>query len=339
MAIVQYENIIDFAKRSLSIDLTPGQTFILKMVYEISLDTTRMDLTSGGWKEDTQRPLNELEYALLLAEEGRLSHSSMKPTPGYRDTLLCLGRRSGKDLLIKVILFWEVYSLIKSFNPQLYLGADFKRSSVDLVVVSPSSFVGEELRNEVRDLMSSCEDFKPYLASESSYDIFLNTGRDLELEDGVSSIRISFLESGSRKLLGKNKHILISNESAFHTKESLLDLDSSGAKNLGSKDPQLTPKRIQISTLKEGTPFSVDLEKALKGQGVFDTLAIKAPTWEVNNLIKENLFRELSDTMAEGLLPAGVRVDDQGLPEDAGDPPPREGGPWGLSLRGLSRRR
>lgn len=307
-------DIIEFcySKRYLNLPfkLHPMQTVILKCFYR-------------GQRGNEHVKLTEEELALLVQNkldgpDGVLS-KYRDPEALFRELVLVLGRRSGKDFMTSLIALYECMKLL-----ELPGGCPFKYYNIApgnpifILTVATSGDQAKILFTEMKDKMQTSEYFRNRIGKVESEKIWLLTPEDkkrnIELaEAGLDNARtpgsvvIMSGHSNSEGLLGKRIYTLLLDEVAsFKTTGSsssgeriysalgpaTADFRSPGGKYTdfdGKVKPMLDSKIISISSPRgeEGILYKLwhDAPKTKT------RLAFKLPTWKVNMLFDEDSLR------------------------------------------------
>lgn len=306
-------NIIEFCESSYylnlpgrGIELYPMQRIILKCFYKGHPGNEKLELT----EEETQLLFeNKLDYVLTKYNSGNL----------FRELVLVLGRRSGKDFLVSLMALYEAMRLLEM--PE---GSPFKYyklaegNPIFILTVAISADQAGILFTEIKAKMMTSEYFQGKIGSVELGKISLMTPEDKEkqeilyskgLDNAASKIKGSVVimsgHSNSESLLGKRIYALLLDEVA--------SFKSSGGKTSGDRiysalGPATSDFLRKIGVDEDGEDITVRDSKIISissprsEEGMLfklyndaaqtDTrLTFRLPTWKVNLPQKEESLR------------------------------------------------
>lgn len=112
-------NIVDYVLGALDVRLYPTQLFMLKLMYGVPLSTqARIEFTHP--LTDVRRSYTEPEYLRFLYDEGRCNIAEQNGPRGT--TVMAMGRRAGKTLLLGVTAAYAAHRLVEMNDPQARYG-------------------------------------------------------------------------------------------------------------------------------------------------------------------------------------------------------------------------
>jgi len=299
-----------------NVKLFPMQRIILKCFYR-------------GQPGNEHLALDEAEIQKLF--ELKLDNVIEKYHSGdlFRELVLVLGRRSGKDFLTSLIALYEVMRLL-----EIPGGCPFKfynmaeGNPIFILTVATSSDQARILFMEIKEKMTSSEYFRDKIGHMEADKISLLTPKDKEkskkiMEDGFDnaaskikgSVVIMSGHSNSESLLGKRIYALLLDEVAsFKTTggatsgdriySALTPATAEFIRRTGVHDPE-TGKEITVTDSKI---ISISSPRSEEGQlfHLYNTtpeaesrLAFKLPTWKVNINIEHDKLRKEFKFMSE----------------------------------------
>lgn len=305
-------NIIEFCESeqylNLSVSLYPMQRIILKTFYKGQPGNEDVYLT-----EQEIQLLFELKLDSVLEKY----HSGVL----FRELILVLGRRSGKDFMVSLMALYEVMRLLEMPG-----GSPFKfyniaeGNPIFILTVAVSSDQARILFTEITEKMTSSTYFRDKIGHTEIDKISLLTPQDVEkqkqlLKDGLDnaaskvkgSVVIMSGHSNSESLLGKRIYALLLDEVAsFKT----TGLKTSGDRIYSALGPStadfvrktgkfdeegneiivLDSKIISISSPRseEGMLFKLYNDTP----NTPNRLAFKLPTWKVSKQWPESMLRQ-----------------------------------------------
>jgi len=290
------------------ITLYPLQNIILKCFYRGQPGNENLELT----EEEIQRLFElKLDNVLEKYHSGNI----------FRELVLVLGRRAGKDFLVSLIALYEVMRLL-----EIPGGSPFKYyklaegNPIFILTVATSSDQARILFTEIKEKMTSSEYFRDKIGHIEADKISMLTPHDKEkrkkmLDDGLDnaaskvkgSVVIMSGHSNSDSLLGKRVFALLLDEVAsFKTSGGAMSGDRIYSA-LGPATADFVRKTKKLD--EEGNPISVidskivSISSPRSEEGMLfklynDTinapgrLSFKLPTWKVSLQWTENTLRQ-----------------------------------------------
>lgn len=303
---------------SRGIQLFPIQTIILKCFYRGQLGNENLKLTD-----------EEIEILKREHMDGVLEKYDSDEI--FRELVLVLGRRSGKDFLVGIIACYEAMRLLElpGGDPNKYYGIA-GGNPIYIVTVANSSDQAKVLFNEIKTNMLSSGYFGNKVGNFESEKIFLLTPKDIQhnkkaVQDVNSSaitkgsVCIMSGHSNSDSLLGKGFFAILFDEVASYKtsagssggdrlyaalgpgtvafKRPVLDSNGKHMKDdKGKPVYRLDSKIISISSPRgeEGILFKL-YTKAAKTPNL---LAFRLPTWKVNESITYETLKNQNQYMS-----------------------------------------
>jgi hypothetical protein len=309
-------DIIEFcySKRYLNItdigyDLFPMQRVILKSFYRGQRGNEHLKLTEDELDLLVQNKLDKPGGVL----------EKVRSDAVFRELVLVLGRRSGKDFMTSIMALYECMRLLElpTGSPFSYYGLA-PGNPIFILTVATSSDQARILFTEMKDKMQTSEYFRNRIGKVESDKIWLLTPEDKRrnhelAEAGLDSARthgsvvIMSGHSNSEGLLGKRIYCLLLDEVAsFKTTGSsasgeriysalgpaTADFKAPGKYYVdfdGKKKPVLDSKIMSISSprAEEGILYKLYCD-APKTKS---RLAFRLPTWKVSKLFDEDSLR------------------------------------------------
>ena len=297
-------NIIEFCESKKYLNL-PGQGIELFPMQKIILKTFYRGQPGNEKLELDEKELKHL-YKLSLYNAVEKYHSGNL----FRELVLVLGRRAGKDFVSSLIALYEVMRLL-----EIPTGSPFKYykiaegNPIFILTVATSSDQAKILFTEIKEKMTSSEYFVDKVGHMEADKIHLLTPEDKQtISDG--SIVIMTSSVNSKEILGKRIFTLLLNEvSSYKTVETLngamtgdkvyavlCPSTADFVRVTGEKDVNGNPVRITDSKIisissprsEEGMLFKLWNETAITP----NRLSFKLPTWGVNPLQDEKKLRD-----------------------------------------------
>jgi hypothetical protein len=291
-----------------NVDLFPMQRCILKCFYR-------------GQPANEHLKLSEEEIALLKNEKMDAVLEKYYSDTRFRELVLVLGRRAGKDFLVSIIALYEAMRLLESPGGDPF--AYYKIAAgnpIYIMTVANSADQARILFDEIRTKLQTCEYFKTRIGSTEADRIFLLTPADKKLrkqmaEDGISnnikgSVVIMSGHSNSDSLLGKSIFTLLLDEVAsFKTTGN----SSSGSRIYSALGPSTATFKNPNKKREDGKPIydskiiSISSPRSEEGilwelykdaPNIKTRLAFKLPSWKVSMLLDESSLREEFKYMA-----------------------------------------
>ena len=315
-------NVLQYAESpwGLGMALFPVQRFIVKLYYNLPLDTKNKTITvTSRFKDKILYQFTEAEYLHFLHSEGRCN---LKEQDHMRRTLILpIGRRSGKTHLSAVFASYELYRLLSLGNPQDYYGIP-NGNRIQIISVATDKDQASLLYNEVTGHLAKCEFFEPFKANVTQSFVNFRTPYDIEKygptlrhdngkftsTTGKASIRVTFKASVSKGLRGSGNIVIILDEMAHFqdtgvsSAKDIYDAVAPSAMAFSPKDPrdktlpigEVQCRMICISSpLNRSGKFYELFHFAMSNApGSENMLAIQAPTWEVNPTVEPTFLKE-----------------------------------------------
>lgn len=227
-------NIIEYieAPWGLNMKLFPAQRFIVKLYYNLPLDTKlpedpdRRIRVTDPFKTKVIGEFTEREYLTFLYNEGRCNIGEQDHE--RRELVLSIGRRGGKSTLSGIFASYEVYRLLNLYNPQAYYGLP-NGNRIQILSVATNKDQAGLLFNEVTTHLAKCEYFKPFIANNTLSHVNFRTPYDIEKFgptvrqeangkfqslNGKATIRVTFKPCIARSLRGFGNVVIILDEVA-----------------------------------------------------------------------------------------------------------------------------
>jgi hypothetical protein len=317
-------NVLEYIESSwgLAMRLFPAQRFIVKLYYNIPLNTTEKTISvTDMFNTKVLFSFTEREYLTYLYNEGRCNIGEQDHE--RRELVLALGRRSGKTSLSGIFASYEIYRLLNLHNPQEYYGLP-NGNRIQLISVATDKDQAGLLFNEVTTHLNKCDYFKPFVANNTQSLINFRTPYDIEKYgpthrhqdgkfvsfSGKATLRVTFKSCIAKGLRGPGNIIVILDEVAhFQDKgqssaEEIYNAVTPSTAAFSPKDSKTgmpiygsqteTEARIILisSPLNRTGKFFEQFHLAMSRQpGSENLLAIQAPTWEINPTIPSSYYR------------------------------------------------
>lgn len=285
--------------------LYPMQRIILKCFYRGQIGNEHLKLT----QEEIEILFNNKMESILDKY-----HSEQL----FRELVLVLGRRSGKDFLVSIIALYESMKLLECPG-----GSPFKfynlalGNPIYIITVATSSDQAKILFNEIKEKMQRSEYFRTKIGNVGADRIWLLTPEDKKnnieyLDQDIKGVKnsgsviIMSGHSNSDSLLGKRIYGLLLDEVA--------SFKNSGGSSSGDRIySALTPatadfvlKKPDGTRLLDSKIVSISSPRAAEGvlyklwtdsPTVPRRLAFKLPTWKVNEQFTEIQLRTEFSTL------------------------------------------
>jgi len=290
------------------IRLFPVQQFILKCYYNLELNSSERTIRiPKNWRDgDSAKAehfhnFTEAEYMGYLFNEGRCN--IREPDHERHRLILPIGRRSGKSFISSIIGAYEIYRLLRKFDPQRYYGMA-EGAEITLSTVAPTKDQSQILYNAIRNHFVNCDFFTPFLSHDTQSFMRFQTPHDIEetgsaRDDGRASCQIRFFSSSSSGIRGYANIVVILDEVAFFkdkggsSAQSVYSAVTPSVATFGPSDPNQSQTNltshsegrvIMISSpsAKSGLFYNSYSQSKAGGPPARDLLMIQAPTWEVN---------------------------------------------------------
>jgi len=291
-----------------NVTLYPMQQIILKVFYKGQPGNEKIELT-----EEEIQLLFELKLDNVLEKY----HGEDL----FRELVLVLGRRSGKDFLVSLMALYEVMRLL-----EIPGGSPFKYYNIAegnpifILTVANSADQARILFTEIKEKMTSSEYFRDKVGHIEADKISLRTPQDITkqkdlLEDGLDnaaskikgSVVIMSGHSNSESLLGKRIYALLLDEVA--------SFKSTGGKTSGDriysalspatadfvrKTGRIDENGDEIAVM-DSKIISISSPRSEEGMlfklyndtpNAISRVAFKLPTWKVSKQWKESMLRQ-----------------------------------------------
>ena len=292
-------DIIEFAQ-SIQYPLYPVQAVVLKLLYRLRLSGEEKDF--WGSPDGVPIRMSEVEYAQILAREGRSNHLYAGEHP---KTLLWIGgRRGGRTHVLVLVTLYEVWKLLQIPCPQATRDLPAETPLNALWVGSPATFLREKFSRF--DDMRYLEPFQNRLANKASGYLALQTDKDIE-DTGTwkgsqrkarGSIHIHAKAPIPRGMRGPVSFLVVVDDLEWLPRSSFMD-------TLDALDPCVRAWGGLTVISSSGGDKSSNVWKLHEAcRKVPDTLCIQTPTWEMAPNIPWKFLRE-----HEGKDPLVFRTD------------------------------
>jgi hypothetical protein len=327
-------SILDYIEQpwGLHMSLYPAQRFLVKLYYNIELDTTipedpnKRIVVTDMFKSKVLYTLSERDYLTFLFNEGRCNIGEQDHD--RRELVLAIGRRAGKTTLSGIFASYEVYRLLNMYNPQEYFGLP-NGNRIQIISVATDKDQASLLYNEVTTHLAKCTYFRPYTANNTQTKVDFRTPYDIEKYgtsirqdngkftsfNGKASLRVTFRSCVAKGLRGAGNVVIILDEIAHFLDEGnssgsdIYDAVTPSAAAFSRKDPTThrpaidpvtgaeAPVESRIilisSPLGKSGKFYEQYDLAMRGGlGAQNILAVQAPTWEINPTLPADYFTQ-----------------------------------------------
>jgi hypothetical protein len=204
-------DVVSFATQILGLRLYPIQRTILRMIF---LDLDRMTAFDRRTIERWRTSFDPKGYAIGVPADiwDRIDTLRAEGWFHFREVMLLIGRRGGKNLLAKVVAGYLLYRLIRMDCPQERLGIERDK---DLVLFACATNLEQARHVGFRDLATLVSEtpwFEQWLVSVGSEEIVLRTpaderrqrqaGREGAVGARIGSIRIRATSTNARGTRG-----------------------------------------------------------------------------------------------------------------------------------------
>lgn len=287
--------------------LYPMQKIILKIFYR-------------GQPGNEHLKLTEAEIQMLYAEKMDKVLQKYHSNELFRDLVLVLGRRAGKDFMVSLMALYEAMKLLEMPGGSPFKFYDLAEGNpIFILTIATSSDQARILFLEIKEKMMSSEYFRDKIGSAELDRIYLLTPHDKKknkdiVKSGVEnvaaqtkgSVVIMSGHSNSESLLGKRIYTLLLDEVA--------SFKSTGGATSGDRIySALTPATADFQRItkekdekgnfikiRDSKIISISSPKSEEGKlfQLYKTadedpfrLAIKLPTWKVNIAFSEDGLR------------------------------------------------
>ena len=299
-----YLNLSKIGKPGKGVTLFPMQKIVLKTFYRGQAGNEKIALT-----DDELKLLFEFNLTSVINKyhSGKL----------FRELILVLGRRSGKDFLTSLMALYEAMKLLECPNgsPFEYYGLA-SGNPIYILTIATSSDQARILFTEIKARMQESDYFKGKIGKVEADRLWLLTPEDKKknkeiIEQGLpaaaipGSVVIMSGHSNSEGLLGKRIFCLLLDEVAsFKTTGSALSGDRIYSALTPATMDFKTPNKTQPdgSIMYDSKIISISSPRAQEGvlyklyseaDETGARLAVRLPTWKVNlNFNEESLRQE-----------------------------------------------
>lgn len=308
---VDFLSIIDFIDRFklLPFGLYPVQRFIVKMYYNIPLDSVDKTIqVRNMFGDKILHEFTEVEYLRFLYDSGRCN---IREQDGIdrRELILVVGRRSGKSAISAIFAAYELYKLLRRGHPQGYYGMP-SGSEIRVLCVANDKEQASIVFDDMRGHVEQVDYFKGSMANMTQTFMKFRTENDRKKfgDNGKSTIAASFKSSIAKGLRGRGVMCCILDEIAFFVndgKSSAERVYKAIMPSLGQFSPR--DKKNKLKTVgptegrmilisspdaKEGFFYHMYQQAMSGGKGSTDMLMIQAPTWEVNPTLDRSYYEK-----------------------------------------------
>ncbi len=295
---------------NLSVELYPIQKIILKCFYRGQVGNEDLKLDD---EEIKLLQLNGLDYVL----------EKYTSTSIFRELVLVLGRRSGKDFMCSLIALYEAMKLLEcpGGDPVKYYHlAD--GTPIYILTVATAADQAKILFTEIKMKLQESEYFRSRIGEIESDRIYLMTPEDKKRNEEYDNIGLSAAKtkgnvvimaghSNSESLLGKRVFSLLLDEVASFKSSSG---PMSGDRIFSALGPTTSDFVRTIGENEDGTPKVildskiVSISSPRAEEGILyrlwneakitpGRLAFKLPTWKVRPTLSEELLRRENSYM------------------------------------------
>jgi hypothetical protein len=299
-------DILTFAESStfLNLNLFPVQRFILKLLFNIPLDSNLVKhiVLWDKFKEKVEWVFtSEVEFKQFLYDKGMLNSLEFKYP--IIECYLLMGRRGSKTTITSIIAAYILYLILSKYNPQEYFGI-IEDSEISIVVASNTKENAGKQYREIRRMVYRCPFFKPFLTRESvdkvGQTMWLRTSKVLATGDG--GLLVVYVNAVSPSVRGGNNVLVIADEYAHYldseksTKDKPLDrlfYDAAMPSLSGFRTPEGEAfGRSYFITSPNGKRGRV-WEVVSTGHDSSDKLVLNMPAWWANELLSERYLRQM----------------------------------------------
>lgn len=184
-------NIIEFAENKqigFGLTLYPTQKFILKLFYKLPLSGDIEDnriIIRDKYNEEIIGEYSEIEFFHFLFAQKQINMSykdylSLEEDPIELDFFI--GRRGTKTTTTTIIFGYTAYVLIKLKNPHKFFGV-IRSEPICFTVVSNTEDGALRQFGNLKQMLTTCKFFKPYIRGSNSKGYWLATPRFKQLEE------------------------------------------------------------------------------------------------------------------------------------------------------------
>jgi hypothetical protein len=298
-------SIVEFteSKAGLNFKLFPNQRFFLRLLAQEELSDERRDIVVRDmFNEVTRFTFTEREYYSFLRDEGRISldYDTLMNTDIIQ-VQLNMGRRATKSTMNAVYVAYTLYKVLRIENPQEYFGVA-PNSSIGITVTALGETNADKLFSVIKSFIMGSAFFKAHILEPPiSGKLRIWTRHDLQrvagssIPAGVDSNSMEVVcAPNSPSVRGSNNIIVLMDEAAHYnnssqsTRDKPMDVlmdDALSPSVAGFKDHTGAPfgKILKLSSPNQiNNLFYRTHKSAFELKEGSHTLAVSAPTWEVN---------------------------------------------------------
>lgn len=306
---VVFLSIIDFIDRFklLPHGLFPVQKFILKLYYDIPLDSEEKCIPiTDRFNTKTLHELTEVEYLEFLYDQGRCNIRSQDKNTRH-ELILVLGRRSGKSTLSAIIAAYELYKLLRRMSPQGHYGLP-ANSEIRILCVANDKEQASIVYGDMSGYIDNVDYFKSSMTNQTLSFMRFQTDQDRKKygKGGRSTITATFKSSIAKGLRGRGIICYILDEIAFFvddgksSAEQVYRAVNPSIAQFSPKDPKnkhrptgpSDGRAIMISSpdARDGFFYRQYQMSLSGGNASKNMLMIQAPTWEVNPTLDKSYY-------------------------------------------------
>ena len=211
-------DIVSFIESSWGLGLTlwPVQRFIFKATYGLPLDDQdRCIEVPDMVAERVLYTFTEKEYLKWLYEEGRCNTDDTEGK-NFFDIIYVMGRRSGKSTIAACISNYEIYKLIKMFDPGGTYGR--KGASIAFLNVAPTDEQANIVFEMTKSMAINCHVLRDRSLHQTQRYFDIQTDLDIQnAKDKRPRASIESISGGcsANSLRGHNAIVVILDEMAF----------------------------------------------------------------------------------------------------------------------------
>lgn len=306
-------NIVEFAEAPWGLGLGateevpplyPVQRFLLKCYYNIPLDDGEKNIIiKDRFNEKVRFHFSEMEYLHFLFEEGRININEVTGNPEdvRSNLLLVIGRRGLKTSSIALLISYEIYKLLRKYNPHQYYNI-MAGDEIRFSCIATNKEQATELFSRITGHIERSDYFKRFRNRPTLNYMQLSTEHDVESYGmgGRPSIRVVASPCSGRGLRGHNNMIVVFDEMAYFF-EADTSIDRSdrviyeavtpSVAKFNSPDGQPHGRIISISSPGTRSGKFFELYQRAFEPDCNDLLMIQAPTWEVDYTLSPKYLR------------------------------------------------
>lgn len=294
--------------------LFPSQRFVLKVFEKEELDDTIADIEiRDQFNDKVLFNLTEKKFYEYLRADGRFSmdYDEYCRSP-MTQIMLSMGRRASKSTIIAIWVSYKLHQILKHDHPQLWFGI-LPNDQMNITMTALGEANAQKLLAKLAGVIKGSPFFQPFLLeppSSSSLKLWtkhdIATMKEKQIKSGAqaqtNSITIT-AQANSPGVRGENNIFVILEEFAHFNQASKSSrekpLDETIYESLvpsvsGFKTPDGQPfgKALVISSPKgKQGKFAEEYLQAFELGADSYTLAIAAPTWEINPLVQSAFLK------------------------------------------------